>query len=261
MRLFFISVSFLFLISCSEYQKVLKSEDSEFKYTQALNYYNNEEYNKSLQLFEDILTDFSNLNRSEEIYYHYIYSNFHIKDYVSAAYHFDNFNLKFPLSKKNEEMAYMSAYCYYLQSPRFNLDQDKTYKAIDILQEFIYKYPNSSRIEQVNELIFDLNKKLEKKSFEIIKLYYETGKFNSAIYAVDNFLNSFPETSLLERLSLIQIKSHYELAKNSIDQKKQQRIKDAIFACDNFLLTFPSGHYNEEIQLIYQKLKEIENGL
>ena len=31
----------------------------------------------------------------------------------------------------------MSAYCYYLQSPRYNLDQEKTYIAIDELQLFI----------------------------------------------------------------------------------------------------------------------------
>ena len=249
------------MFSCGDYQKILKSQDSEFKYTQALNYYNNEDYNKSLQLFEDILTDFSDSKRSEEVYYHYIYSNFYIKDYVSAAYHFSNFNLKFPFSDRNEEMAYMSAYCYYKQSPRYNLDQEKTYKAIDILQEFIYNYPSSTRIDTINNLIFSLNNKLQTKTFEIVKLYYQTGKFPSAIYAADQFLNKFPETSFLEEISFIQIKSYFELAKNSIEEKKSKRVKDAIFACDNFLLSFDLGQYNEEVKAVYQQLKEIENGL
>ena len=46
--------------SCSEYQKVLKSEDSELKYSQAIEYYNNEDYStpvfldKSKQLIDEL---------------------------------------------------------------------------------------------------------------------------------------------------------------------------------------------------------------
>ena len=71
--------------------------------------------------------------------------------------------------------------------------------------------------EKVNNLIFELNQKLEKKQFEIAKSYHETGKFQAAIYSVDDFLNRFPETSLLEDISFIQIKAYYELGKNSIE--------------------------------------------
>jgi len=158
-------------------------------------------------------------------------------------------------------MAYMSAYCYYLQSPRFNLDQEITYLAIEKLQLFISTYPNSERISKANELILGLNKKLEKKDFEIAKSYYETGNYKAAIYSIDDFFNRFPETGFLYDLSFIQVQAFYELGKNSVDEKKKQRIKEAIFACDNFLLAFPSANYIEEVKVMYQKLKEIQNGL
>ena len=261
MRFFIFLLSISLLFSCSKYQKVLKSEDSEFKYLQAVEYYNNEDYLRSLNLFEQLLTTFSDRQKTEDIYYYYVYSTFHVKDYTSAAYHFNNFNLKFPLSDKNEEMAFMSAYCYYLQSPRYNLEQEKTYVAIDELQLFISNCSDSARVAQANELVFDLNQKLEKKDFEIVKSYYETGKFRSAIYAIDDFLIRFPETTFLEDISFIQIQAYYELGKNSVEEKKEQRIKEAIFACDNFLLAFPSGNYTEEAKSMYQKLKEIQNGL
>ena len=184
-----------------------------------------------------------------------------MRDYISSAYHFKNFSLKFPLSYKNEEMEYMSTYCQYLQSPRHTLDQKNTYEAINSLQKFSSDYPSSDSMIRVNELVINLNNKLQKKDFEIVKLYYQTGKFPSAIYAVDEFLNRFPETSHVEELNFIQIKSYYELGKNSIAEKREQRIKDAIFACNNFLLAFPEGNYNKEINSIYAKLKEIQNGL
>ena len=255
-----LSLFFLFF-SCSEYQKILKSENVEFKYTQALQYYDNSDYARALQLFESILTSFNNPKQSEEIYYLYIYSNFYMRDYISSGYHFNNFNKKFPLSEKKEEMAFMFAYCQYLQSPRYTLDQQTTYDALNSLQQFSSDYPNSDSMKRVNELVINLNNKLQKKDFEIVKLYYKTGKFSSAIYAVDEFLNRFPETSYVEDVNFIQIKSYYELGKNSIEEKKEQRIKDAIFACNNFLLAFPEGNYNKEIESIYEKLKEIQNGL
>ena len=96
MRFFCIISSIFFFFSCSEYQKVLKSDNIEYKYTKALEYYNNSDYLKSLQLLETVLTNFNDRQKSEEVYYHYIYATFYIKDYVSAAYHFNNFLLKIP---------------------------------------------------------------------------------------------------------------------------------------------------------------------
>ena len=261
MRFVIIIMSFFCLFSCSEYQAVLKSEDPESKYIKALEYYNNEDYVRSLPLFEQVLTAFNDRNKLENIYYHYAYSNFYIKDYVSSAYHFNNFNVKFPFSEKRKEIAFMSAYCYYLQSPRYSLDQEMTHIAIEQLQLFISTYPDSDKVIRANELILNLNKKLEKKDFEIAKSYYETGNFQSAIYSIDDFFNRFPETSFSYDLSFIQLKAYYELGQNSIDEKKEQRIKEAIFACDNFLLAFPSGNYTEDAKFIYQKLKETQNGL
>ena len=179
MRLFILLLSVFFFFSCSKYQKILKSNDLEFQYSKALDYYNNEDYNRSVQLLEKLLTSFNDREKTEEIYYYYAYGIFNIQDYVSAAYHFKNFNLKFPGSLKNEEIAFMSAYCYYMQSPRSNLDQQKTYDAIDKLQLFVSNYKDSDRVSRANELILDLNKKIEKKNFEIVKSYYETGKYSN----------------------------------------------------------------------------------
>ena len=261
MRLIIILTPIFFLFSCSEYQKILKSDDAELKYIQALEYYNDEDYSRSLSLFEQILTSFNDRETLENIYYHYVYSTFYIRDYVSSAYHFNNFNVKFPVSEKKEEMSFMGAYCYYLQSPRYNLDQENTYIAIDKLQLFISNYENSDRVARASELILNLNDKLEKKDFEIATSYYYTGNFQSAIYAIDEFINRFPETQRIHELSFIQIKAYYELAKNSVEEKKEQRIKEAIFASDNFLLAFSSSNYKQEVKAMYQELKEIQNGL
>ena len=155
----------------------------------------------------------------------------------------------------------MSAKCYYLDTPPSYYDQTNTFNAISQLELFISDYPNSSNVIEAQNLISKLYLILEKKEFNIAKSYYKTGKYNSAIYAFNNFIENYPNSKSLEDVFYCQTKSYFELAKNSIEEKKSKRVKDAIFACDNFLLSFDLGQYNEEVKAVYQQLKEIENGL
>jgi len=239
----------------------LKSTDPEFQYTQAVNYFTNKDYARALQIFENLLVEFKGSDKAESIYYHYIYCNYHLKDYESASFHANNFVSKFLLSSKNEEIAFLRAFCYYLDAPRQSLDQEKTYDAIEELESFIMNYPTSDSLSRINDLIFDLNRKLEKKFFDNATLYYHTGKYKSAIHAIDNYLKQFPETTFSEEISLIQLKSYFKLGKNSIEEKKEQRIKEAIFASNNFLMSFPDSDYTQEVKDIYETLKTLQNGL
>jgi len=66
-----------------------------------------------------------------------------IKNYVLAAYQFESFIKAYQISQKVEEAAYLEAFCFYKQSPRFSLDQTQTFEAIDKLQDFINFYPYS----------------------------------------------------------------------------------------------------------------------
>ncbi|MED5307650.1 MAG: outer membrane protein assembly factor BamD [Bacteroidota bacterium] len=254
----------ILLISCSQYrafQKVSKSTDPDFQYEKAVYYFNNGEYNRSLELLENLLTIYKGTEKSEDIYYYYVYNNFYLKDYISTIFHADNFISNFVSSSRNEEIAFLSAFSHYIDTPRYSLDQKKTTNAIDALQNFIQSYPKSDSIKVATDYIISLNKRLQKKHFENAKQYFSTGKYKAAIHAIDYFLEDYPETDLREEISFIQVKSYFELGKNSIDEKKLQRIKEAIFACNNFLLAFVDGPYNKEVIEINKKLKDIENGL
>ena len=57
--------------SCSKYQKLLKSSDMDFKYTEALKYYDDEKYEKAMALFEELIPLFRGTDRAEKVYYCY----------------------------------------------------------------------------------------------------------------------------------------------------------------------------------------------
>ena len=134
-----------FLSSCSEYNKLLKSSDYNKKYDAAIAYYEKKEYTKALALLEELVSVYRGTNKAEKIMYYYAYATYAVHDYLLAGYHFNNFVRTFPASDKAEECSFMYAYCYYLESPRYSLDQTDTKNAIKELQYFINKYPDSQK--------------------------------------------------------------------------------------------------------------------
>src|SRR5205823_2189449 len=137
--------------------------------------YEKEDYLKALTLLEELITLFRGTAKEENALYYYANTNYNMGDYELARYHFRNFVKTFPASVHAEECAYLTAYCYYLNSPEYSLDQSDTKTAIKEFQVFINEYPKSSRISECNEIIDKLRGKLEKKHYEISKQYYQTG--------------------------------------------------------------------------------------
>ena len=240
--------------SCSKYQKLLKSDNFDVKYETALNLFNDQKYSRSLTLFEDILSEFKGSSKSEDIYYYYTFCLYNLGDYTSAAYHFNNFSKTFFSSEKAEEMAFMSAKCYYLDTPPSYYDQSNTFNAINQLELFISDYPHSSNIAEAQDLISKLYLIIEEKEFNIAYSYYKTGKFNSAIYAFNNFIEMYPNSKFLEDVFYFQTKSYFELAKNSVEEKKDLRTKEFIFAYRDFILTYPKSKYLGELKILRDEL-------
>jgi outer membrane protein assembly factor BamD len=237
--------------SCSEYQKLLKSSDFELKYTKAVEYYDKEDYFRALSLFEELLTMYKGTTRAEEIYYYYAYCHYNQGDHIMAGYHFSNFGKTYPNSKHKEECIYMSAYCQYLNSPEPSLDQSYTVKAIDELQLFINRFPKSERVAECNELIGKLRNKLEVKSFNNAKLYYDIKDYKAAIVSLKNSLKEFPDTKFREETLFLILKSSFVLAENSIEKKKLDRFKQAITEYYALIDEYPESLFLKKAEDIY----------
>ena len=245
---FLLLVSFAF--SC-KYNKLLKSTDFDLKYRMAVEYYQKKEYNKAFPLFEELLTLYKGTSKAEDIYYYYAYTNYHMGDYILASYHFNNFAKTFPSSTRAQECSFMNAYCYYLDSPEASLDPTNTFKAIDELQLFINKYPQSDSLDRCNILIDDLRGKLEEKSYKSAMLYFKTEDYRAAIVGFKNTLKEFPDIAKREELNFMIVKANYLLAVNSIESKKEERLKSTSEAYINFIDTDPQSQYLKEAEEIY----------
>ena len=253
--IFTLIVSVMFT-SCSKFNKIMKSTDMNMKYDAAVKYYNEKKYYQALQLFEELISVFKGTSRAEQTYYYYCKSYYETGEYQTAAYHLDNFAKTFPNSEHAEECQYLNAYCYYLDSPVFSLDQTNTLDAIKQFQLFINKYPKSSRVEECNLLIDRLRLKLESKAFANAKLYYKMEEYKAATIAFANVIKDFPTTQFKEECLYLQVRSSYKLAENSIESKKKDRYKDTIEHYYKLVDAYPQSKYLRESESIFNDSKE-----
>ena len=249
------------LSSCSDYNKLLKSSDYNKKYDAAISYYDKGDYSKSLALLEELVSVYRGTDKAEKIMYYYAYATYASGEYLLAGYHFNNYVKTFPVSARAEECAFMYAYCFYLESPRYSLDQSDTKNAIHELQLFINKYPTSQKATECNELISKLRAKLEMKYYEIAKQYYFLYDYKAAITSFENVLKEFPDSKYREDAMFMIVKAHFSYAAKSIDKKKAERYKATIDSYNKFISYYPdNSKYNKEVEGYFSAAKkQLEN--
>ncbi|MFM7730304.1 MAG: outer membrane protein assembly factor BamD [Flavobacteriales bacterium] len=241
------------LASCSEYNKVLKSTDMDLKYNKAIEYYGEEDYYKSLTLLEELISLTRGTQRAEDVYYYYAKSHYAVRDYYLGNYYLKNFTKTFATSPRSEECLFLAAECSYQLSPNFTLDQTDTKLAIDQYQLFLDQYPGSHLKDSANHRIEDLHAKLERKDFENAKQFYKTIKYKAAISALAEFLKAYPISIYREEAHFLQLKSCYEYAMGSIEEKKLERFRVTCETYRTFAAAFPNSERLKEATSIFEK--------
>jgi outer membrane protein assembly factor BamD len=253
-RLIAVSISLLLIASItgckSNFEKLRASTDIAKKYQAAVSLYNKKNYSKALILFDDLVQRYKGRAEAEDLYYYYAYTNYKLKDYTTSRYHFKTFADTYPTSPKAEECRFMAAYCYYLESPVYSLDQENTVKAIEALQLFINLYPKSERVAEASKLIDNLRNKLETKSYANAKLFLDIGDYKSAVIAFRNSMRDYPDTKYAEEMEYLTIKAQYLYAKNSYEFKQEERFNEAISLFNEFAENYPSSKYMKDAQAL-----------
>lgn len=253
--IYILLVSILF-ISCSDFQKTLKSDDTAAKYEMATDLYEAEKWNKSYRLLDQILQQFRGKPQAEKITFMHAMCSYQLGDYYISSFHFDKFTDVYPQSEKAEEAAFLAAKGYYYNSPVYSKEQKETVEAIEKLQLFLNRYPNSEYLGEANILVKELDFKLEKKAFEIAKQYNTIGEYKASIKSFNNFLLEFPGTSLRGDAFYYRFNSAYNLAVLSVEHLKEERLKDAINYYNALKKGYPNSTYSEIADMMNADLQK-----
>lgn len=251
--------------SCkSEFERIRLSNDPQQILEKSYAFYENGEYLRAQTLFELILNQYRGTRDAEKLFFYYAYTHYHLRQYQLASHYFNNFANTFAYSEFREEADYMAAYSNYQLSPSFRLDQQPTLDAIEGMQEFVNRYPDSERVQEANDLIDEMRQKLEAKSFSQGKLYLDLQQYEAAITAFENTLEDFPETDRAAEIRFSIFKAAYLYAVNSIFDRREERFSDSLEKYESFQSRHAGSefmkqakNYKEDIQ---RQLKSIRNG-
>jgi len=249
-------VTLLLLVGCGEYEQILKSRDYPVKYEKALEYYNAEEFVKSATLLDQVANIYRGTTKADTVKYYQAMSYYGQRDYILAGHYFNELATVYSSSEFVEEAEFMTAYCYYQMSPRPSLDQEATFKAINALRMYISKYPSSDKVPEAKALIAELSDKIVEKSYNSAKLYYDLGYYKSAIIALRNSLEQYPDTQYREELLYLILRSSYLLADNSIESKKKERLQSTVDEYLSFKSEFPDSKYEKDAERMFRSTQE-----
>jgi len=254
MRIFFCSIAIILgLASCTnKFGQALKSKDNEYKYKLAEQYYVGKQYSFAQQLYEQLFPYIKGTERYEDMYYKFALCFYNDKDYANAENIFKTFAETFPASKKAEDAEYNRAYCYYKQSPKVELDQTTTRKAMSLMQAFLNTHPGSSRSKEANDIIDVCREKLEMKDFLSASLYYNIGQYRAAATSFNNLYEDFPDSKKADEYKLQVIKSYYKFAELSFEYKQEERFNKVLTECNDFAERFNDSKLLDEVKVYKQ---------
>lgn len=261
-RLIYIFIIAITFSSCSEFQKAIKSEDIAVKFSMGTELYEAGKYRKALRLFEQIAPKYRGKPQAQKLMFMKAMAHYNVGDYYTSNYEMERFVNSYPESEKAEEIAFLGAKSYYHLPPVYSKEQKETVEAIEKVQTFINTYPNSTYLEEANKMVKELDFKLEKKAYEIAKQYHTLGPhnrdFEAAIKAFDNFILDYPGATHKEQAMFYRLDSAYNLAINSVERKKEERVKNAIAYYDTFKKRFANSEFIEKADEMNAELVELQ---
>ena len=252
----FISIILLFsaiitFSSCGEYQKVLKSNDYTYKFEFAKKAFEEKKYAQATTLLKDVVTVFKGTDKAEESLYLLAMSYYENKEYYDATAYFQTYYNRYPKGKYTEMARFFAGYGYYLDSPDPQLDQTYTVKAIEELQAFLDLFPKSDKVSIAQSAIFELQDKLTLKQLQNAQLYYNLGtymgnNYEAAIITAQNAIKEYPYSKYKEELEMLILKSRYQIASLSVEEKKIDRFREVIDEYYSFINNYPDGPNRQE---------------
>ena len=247
----------LTLVSCGEYNKVLKSHDVNYKYEYAKKAFEEQHYAQAYTILTDLVPVFKGSDKAEESLYLLALSYYENKDYLNSGSYFKNYYQHYPHGQYAELARFYAGYGYYLDSPEPQLDQSETLKAIEELQGFLDFFPKSDKVAIAQSAIFELQDKLVLKELENAQLYFNLGNYmgnnyESCVITAKNALKEYPYSKYKEQLELLVLKARFREASESVDEKKEERFRTVIDEYYAFINDYPDSANREEADNIFK---------
>lgn len=246
-----ISLPAFILSGCSGYNKILKASDYNTKYSLAKAYFMEGRFTSCSSILEECVAYQRGTAQAEESMYLLASCYYNLEDYVSASQYYMACFRAFPSSTYSENSLFWSGKSLFLDTPDPRLDATSTDNAILQLQRFVETYPESKFRPEAETMIYTMYDRLVEKELGTAELYYNMGNYlgnnyRSSIIVAQNALRDYPYTKYREKLSMLVLKAKFQMAQESVPEKRDERYRDAIDEYYAFKNEFPESSYMKD---------------
>ena len=258
------------LTGCAtEYTRVLKSADNTYKYEFAKQSFADGKFQHAVVLLEELVLQQKGRGNAQESLYMLAMAQYCNRDYDAASATFRKYFQSYPKGDFAEQASFYVGQSLFQSMPDPRLDQSATMGAINAFQNFLDTYPDSEMREQAQRQLFVLQDNLVMKEYLSAELYYNLGgyfgninsntesNYESCIITAQNALKTYPYTDMREKFSILIMKSKFELAENSSQEKRVERYRDAEDECYGFLTEFPESSECKTVEKFIIKCKKV----
>ena len=245
------------LPSCkSQYEAVFYGSDVQAKYKMAFELFEAKKYAKAAEAFESLTMATRGTAQEDTVQFYWGLSNYRYGDYVTAESNLNQFVTTFPLSPFAEEAKFLRLDCLYHGTYRYELDPVPTRRALAEMSVFQIENPGSQYCSRVEEMMDDLNNRLELKAYKAAYLYYHMEDYLAAHYALKNVLKENAENRYREEILYYTALSAYKYALNSIASKQRERYLMFVDDYFNIVSEYPESKYVKELEGLYNKAQK-----
>ncbi len=214
--------------SCTSTQQLIV-QGAQATFHEGLGLLNHKKYLKAREEFNIVVKQYPASAFADSAQFYLAETYYSTKEYLTAAFEFSNINRNYPSSKLAPEARFRIAECYAALSPRVQLDQDNTKKAIESFQSFIDYYPNSPLVPKAEKEITKLRDKLAEKDLQIAHLYVVLGYYKAAVVYYDVVLDQYHDSNVAPEAAIGKVKALI----------KRHREAEARIALRGFYSSFP----------------------
>ena len=207
---------------CGSSEKAVSTMTADERFAHAKALYDDGDYLEAINEFTVITLQYQGSTHAADAQFYLGECRFQRGEYLLASFEYGVVRRNYPASPRAQEAQYKLALSYYELSPRYNLDQQYTRKAIDEFQAFVEYYPSNPLVADADAKIKELTNRLAKKQYESARLYTTMEYYKAALMYYDDVIDRYHDTeyaplAYLDKTELLLSRRRYREARETLD--------------------------------------------
>lgn len=238
-----VSLMILMLTGCSRQQVVLDLSAEE-RFQRGMRFYEENNFTRAIDEFRILTRQFSGSEFADDAQYHMAMSYFNLGEFILAANEFETLVNTMSASPLLPDAQFKLALSFFNLSPRYDLDQEYTFNAIDELQTFIDFFPTHERVPEAERKIHELNEKLAKKQYENARTYMRMRYYRAATRYFELVMERYHDTQYAEHAYIGKVEALIE----------REQFEEARETLQRFLQQFPDSNQRDQARILERRI-------